>query len=251
VQALRKEWDWKLKVRAKDELFNMFHNKSDEFLNAVAEKRLSIIGPAADNTWQTFYDFDQAKTQQLSPDALVPSTGYQSRVPELFSETIELKDFYHGCAHTSLPNLFLIGFARPIIGNIPSISEMQARYTVGLLSSKYRLPPNVQAIQDKVRQHLTSDYGKLNTRNVYPVEHIPYTDALAKEMGMMPSLSKMPFKTWLKVMLVPLSTFHYLDEYFDERDLKRQNVYMPQVLIAIMFLFRLLMWPWDYLKRHL
>jgi dimethylaniline monooxygenase (N-oxide forming) len=249
VQVLRKEWDWKLKVRAKDELFNMFHNKSDEFLNAVAEERLSIIGPPTDKTWQDFFDFDQKLTQQVSPDVLVPSTGYQSRVSELFSEKIELKDFYHGCVHTSLPNLFLIGFARPIIGNIPSIAEVQAHYTVGLLSGKYNLPLNVQAIQAKVWEGLIHDYGKLNTKNVYPVEHIPYTDALAKEMGIMPSLSNMPFKTWLKVMLVPSSTFHYLDEYFDERDLEQQSVYMPQVLIALMFLFCLFLWPWDYLKR--
>ncbi|MGL4610534.1 MAG: FAD/NAD(P)-binding protein [Trueperaceae bacterium] len=251
VQALRKEWDWKLKVRAKDDLFNMFHNKSDEFLNAVAEKRLSIIGPPTDNTWQEFFDFDQQAKQRLSPDVLVPSTGYQSRVPDLFLERVELKDFYHGCVHIALPNLFLIGFARPIIGNIPSMAEMQARYTVGLLAGKYKLPIDVQSKQRKVWEELTSDYGKLNTKNVYPAEHIPYTDALAKEMNIMSSLAKLPFKTWLKVMTVPSSTFHYVDEYFDVRELEEQKVYMPGVLIGLMFVFYALMSPWYFLKDSL
>jgi dimethylaniline monooxygenase (N-oxide forming) len=251
VQALRKEWDWKLKARAKDELFNMFHNKSDEFLNAVAEKRLSIIGPPTDKTWQDFFDFDQQMTQRISPDILVPSTGYQSRVPDLFLETIELKDFYHGCVHVTLPHLFLIGFARPIIGNIPSISEMQARYTVGVLSGRYKLPLDVQGRQSKAWNLLVNDYGKLNTKNVYPVEHIPYTDSLARDMDLMPSWSKLNFKTWLKVMLTPSSTFHYLDEYFDEQELEQQQVYMPFVLVAIMSLVHVLMLPWNYLKRLL
>lgn len=249
VQALRKEWDWKLKVRAKDDLFNMFHNKSDEFLNAVAEKRLSIIGPPTDKTWQEFFDFDQQLTQRVSPDILVPSTGYQSRVADLFSEKVELKDFYHGCVHVALGGLFLIGFARPIIGNIPSISEMQARYTVGILSGKYKLPSDVQAKQIRAWNLMTSEYGKLNTTNVYPVEHIPYTDALASDMGIMPSLANMKFKTWLKLMLTPSSTTQYLDEYFDEGELERQKIYMPLSLVALMLLFGLVAYPWKYFKR--
>ncbi|MEZ4631385.1 MAG: hypothetical protein R2880_11870 [Deinococcales bacterium] len=37
VQDLRKIWDMKLKSRAKGQLFNVFHNKSDDFLDAVAK----------------------------------------------------------------------------------------------------------------------------------------------------------------------------------------------------------------------
>ncbi len=149
AQALRREWDLKLKARAKGGLFNVFHNKSDDFLDAVAEKRLQIIGPPVDEGWTQYFDFDQSTTLQLSPDVLVFSTGYHSRLSGIFRRTIHLKDFFLGCVHTDLPNLFLIGFARPIIGNIPSISEMQARYTVGLLSGKYKLPTGLKEKQTK------------------------------------------------------------------------------------------------------
>ncbi len=134
IQKLRREWDMKLKERSKGNLFNVFHNKSDNFLDAVAEKRLQIIGPPMDGQWAEYFDFDQATTLQLAPDILVWSTGYRSHLTDFSNGAIQLKDFYHGCIHTDRHNLFLIGFARPIIGNIPSTSEIQAQYTVGVLS---------------------------------------------------------------------------------------------------------------------
>jgi dimethylaniline monooxygenase (N-oxide forming) len=143
ARILRREWDLKLKARAKGGLFNVFHNKSDDFLDAVAEKRLQIIGPPVDGNWMEYFDFDQVSTLHLTPDLLVFSTGYHTRLEEFSGGRIHLQDFHLGCVHTDLPNLFLIGFARPIIGNIPSISEMQARYAVGALSGKYKLPTDI------------------------------------------------------------------------------------------------------------
>ncbi len=257
VQALRKEWDLKLKARAKGQLFNVFHNKSDDFLNAVAEKRLTIIGPPTDTTWQNFFDFDQAAdfdqamSQNISPDVLVPSTGYRSKLADLSGGALHLKDFYRGCVYLPKTNLFLIGFARPIIGNIPSISEMQARYTVGIFSGKYKLPGNVEFKQREAWAEVCQEYGALSTKNVYPVEHLPYSDALARDMGIMPSPRNVSLKTWLKIMLVPASSTHYLDEYFDKERLEHEKVYMPSILIVAMLLIRLLLVPWHYLRRFM
>jgi dimethylaniline monooxygenase (N-oxide forming) len=169
VQALRREWDMKLKERSKGNLFNVFHNKSDNFLDAVAEKRLQIIGPPIDEQWTDYFDFDQNITLHLSPDVLVWSTGYRSHLTDLSDGVIQLKDFYHGCIHTDRHNLFLIGFARPIIGNIPSTSEIQAQYTVGILSGKYLLPNNLKETQQKAWGLLCREYGTINTQNVYPM----------------------------------------------------------------------------------
>ena len=54
------------------------------------------------------------------------------------------KDFFLGCQHVDYSNIFLVGFARPIIGNIPSISEnklVKTSYTWTNLSitANYRL----------------------------------------------------------------------------------------------------------------
>lgn len=252
AQALRREWDLKLKARAKGGLFNVFHNKSDDFLDAVAEKRLHIIGPPMDKTWTGYFDFDKSTTLQLKPDLLVFTTGYRSRLAELSSGRIHLKDFFLGCVYTDRPNLFLIGFARPIIGNIPSISEMQARYTVGVLSGKYRLPAGWKEKQTKAWTLLCTEYSAINTENVYPVEHFTYCDILAREMGVMPTPGTVrSLRTWLQIMLTPISTLHYLDEYFDQQSINRQKVYMPFLLLAFLALMRVPGSPFRLITRGL
>ncbi len=240
TRARRREWDLKLKARAKDGLFNVFHNKSDDFLDAVAEKRLFIIGPPVDESWTKYFDFDQSSMFHLRPDLLVFSTGYSSRLTEL-SDDIRLKDFYLGCVHTLLPNLFLIGFARPIIGNIPSISEMQARYAAGWLAGKYKLPHDWRDKHKVDWESLRAEYSAINTENVYPVEHFTYCDLLAREMDIIPTLAKVrSLRTWMKIILAPISTFHYVDEYFDSEKIDRQKVYMPAVLVAFLSVMRAL-----------
>ncbi|MEZ4631386.1 MAG: hypothetical protein R2880_11875 [Deinococcales bacterium] len=122
---------------------------------------------------------------------------------ELSAGHVALKDFYQGCVYLPQKHLFLIGFARPIIGNIPSISEIQARYAVGLLAGKYRPPKTVEVIHRANCQRLIQDYPAINSENVYPVEQFPYCDELAKEMGTMPSIAKCGFNTWLKINCYP------------------------------------------------
>lgn len=252
-QRLRKEWDMKLKARAKGKLFNVFHNKSDAFLDAVAQKRLKIIGPATDTNWDTFYDFEQGETSVtfgLEPDVLVPSTGYRSLLSELSNGAVKLKDFYQGCVHTNHNNLFLIGFARPIIGNIPTISEMQTRYAISILKGNCSLPMNIEKEQEQVWKNLVEEYPTLDTNNVYPVEQIPYCDSLAKAMGIMPSLTSLSsVRTWLKLMFVPASTTHYVDEYFDESMHQQEKIHTPAALISILLALRLFEFPFQYFSK--
>lgn len=241
VQALRRAWDLKLKAQTKGGLFNVFHNKSDDFLEAVAEKRLKIIGPPVDERWTHYFDFDRSTVLHLSPDMLVWSTGYRSNLPDFSGGTIHLKDFYHGCVHIDRHNLFLIGFARPIIGNIPSISEMQARYAIGVLSGKYTLPTALKEKQEETWTLLCAEYRTIDTKNVYPVEQYPYCDLLAQEMRVMPTpVTVKSLRTWLKIMLAPASTTHYIDNYFDQQAIDQQKIYMPVILVALLGLIRLL-----------
>ena len=250
ARARRRAWDLKLKARAKGELFNVFHNKSDDFLDAVAEGRLTIVGPPTDERWDEYLDFDQTATQRVSPDVLVPATGYRSQLSSLSRDTIHLKDFYHGCVHIERNKLFLIGFARPIIGNIPSISEMQARYAVGVLTGRHALPTDLRAKQAEAWRSLCREYSSLDTDNVCPVEQFPYCDTLAREMNVMPSRANAPsLATWLKIALAPASTTHYMDEYFDRRMIDQQKVYTPTALVVLMFLVRSLQTPFERFKR--
>jgi len=249
AQALRREWDLKLKARAKGELFNVFHNKSDDFLDAVAEERLHIIGPPTDNTWTEYFNFDQTATLRLSPDVLIPTTGYRSHLTDLSGGRIHLKDFHLGCIHTELSNLFLIGFARPIIGNIPTISEMQARYAVGVLAGKYILPDDLIKEQKTAWESLIADYSTIDTNNVYPVEQYPYCDLLAQQMGIMPTPRNVgSLITWLKIMSIPASTTHYTDEYFDQESLTPGKIYMPVLIVVFLAMMRMIGSPLRWIK---
>ena len=169
---------------------------------------------------------------------------------DLSEGTFHLKDFYQGCVHIDGHNLFLIGFARPIIGNIPSISEMQARYSVGVLSGKYTLPAAVHEKQDEAWKLLCAEYRTINTENVYPVEQFAYCDDLAHQMGILPTLTTVgSLRAWLKIMFTPASTMHYVDNYFDKQSIERGKIYMPGILIAFLSLVRLLGFPLRFIKR--
>jgi hypothetical protein len=107
----------------------------------------------------------------------------------------------------------------------------------------------LKEIQQENWNWLCKEYGTINTENVYPVEQFPYCDILAKEMGVMPTFATVKsLRTWLKIMLAPASTAHYMDEYFDPQVINRERVYTPPILLAIMAVARLLGFPFRLIK---
>ena len=78
INQIRKQWAYKLTKAAKDDLFNMFHNKSDDFLDAVAQGRITIVGAPVDNRFTTFHCFDSDRDEDLVPDLVVPAVGWLS-----------------------------------------------------------------------------------------------------------------------------------------------------------------------------
>ena len=82
VRAMKARWNLRINAKAEGKLFNMFHNKSDDFLNSIADQRLSVLGPAADETYRRYYDFDRSTQITLEPDLLVGAIGYDSRLAD-------------------------------------------------------------------------------------------------------------------------------------------------------------------------
>ena len=246
----RKYWDTKLTKRAKGNLFNMFHNKSDNFLDAVAEGRIEIIGGNVDDNYESYFDFDNADELQISPDYLVPMIGYQSNLTEISGGEIRARDFFLGCLHADYDNLWLIGFARPIIGNIPTISEMQARYVVGMIEGHYQRPLDIAVSHSSDRDALGARYPKLNTREMYPVDMIPYCNRLAKKMGTYPYLTRVKsIRRWIKISLSPFSTSHYLNEDFDPKFVESQKVYSPFIITILLLFIKLIDIPYTILSK--
>jgi hypothetical protein len=250
VRDRRKHWDLKLTERAKDSLFKMFHNKSDDFLDTVAEDRLRIVGPPLDESYRTYADFEDGHAVDVHPDLLVPRIGFTSNLAALTDGAAAVSDFHLGCVHVEHPDLFLVGFARPILGNVPSISEMQAQYVTGLLGGRYRRPPDLREAHRRDRERLTRTFPELDTDGMYPVEMFPYCDRLAKRMGIYPSLRKAgSLRSWLKIWLSPASTMHYLDENYDADFLAEQPIHAPAIITVLLLLIKLGDLPYSLLAE--
>ena len=246
--AKRKHWDAKLTSRAKDKLFNTFHTKSDDFLDDVAHDRIRIIGPPVDGGYQRYHDFDRAKEIEVRLDALVPSIGFTAGVEEISLGQVRVCDFYLGVIHVEHEDLYLVGYARPIIGNIPTISEMQAKMAVGMIAGKYKRPVEVLDHHNADRTRVKNNFPRLNTETIYPVEMIPYCDRLARMMGTFPSLQRVgSFRRWAKIQLAPASTTHYLDEDFKAQETEEEKIHTPLIIVGVLITIWLVTLPYQLL----
>ncbi len=233
IRGRRSYWELKLQQRAKGDLFNVFHTKSDGFMDQVARGRIQIVGPSVDERYTTFFDFDRMKRLDINPTVVVPQIGYRSKLDSLI-RGFDFSRCVRGCVSTQYSNLFLIGFARPVIGNIPTISEMQARFCSGVLSGKWSPLSDIQGECCEDKPSLADRYPEIKTADVFPVDQFPYCDSLAKTMGVYPSFGKVSLRAWLKLMLTPVSTTHYTDEFFDDSRLLRAEIFMPFSLILLL-----------------
>ncbi|MCW1884288.1 FAD/NAD(P)-binding protein [Luteolibacter flavescens] len=241
-QERRKHWDAKLTARAKDDLFNVFHTKSDGFLDDVADGRIQIIGPPTDESHRRYHDFDRTTTVEVEPDMLCPMIGFRSGLAALSGGEILITDFHLACLHARHDDLFLVGFARPIIGNIPTMSEMQAKLVTGIMAGWYERPADLASKQAESRARLLRDFPTLNTETIHPVEMFPYCDELARLMGSFPSLRKVgSFRRWMKIQLSPASTLQYMDDDYNTREMDEQVIHTPPVITVLLVAIKLLL----------
>ena len=249
---LRREWTMRLTAAAKDDLFNMFHNKSDDFLNNVGKGRIKIVGPPIDNLWNEFEAFENTESESIpfAADLVVPGIGYESTLDALTGETISVDDFFLGCCHTKHDNLFAVGFARPIIGNIPTISEMQARLICSSLAGKTDRPKNIEQLHDADKQKSAQRFAKIDLSAVYPVEMFPYCDRLAKLMGLKPEpgFFKSPLNWW-RTQTSPATTMHYFEDSSIRKRLKTSSRHMPWTLVSFILLMKPVDWLWKLWNR--
>jgi dimethylaniline monooxygenase (N-oxide forming) len=239
-----KEWAHRLTKAAKDDLFNMFHNKSDDFLLAVGAGRIKIVGPAVDDDFAVMSEFDGAGTIDVAPDLIVPAVGYRPQLDQLSAGLVKLSDFFLGCVHTQFDDLFLVGFARPIIGNIPTISELQAQFVTGLISGEFERDPKFEQFHRKDMEARRRRYQKLNVDAVYPVEMFPYCDRLADLMKTRPTLWKLgSIAQWIRMQIAPASTLHYQYKNSKTRRVyQAAPIYMPTLLILLLLMLKPCSW---------
>lgn len=241
LAQLRKHWAFVLTKAAKDELFNMFHNKSDGFLDAVARGAIEIVGPPLDPEFSKCKSFESEVPVEVEANLLVPAIGFRSTLESISSSKLRVRDFYLGCCHAEHSDLFLVGFARPIIGNIPTISEVQARYVCRLISGRSLRDPQIAKLHQVHREKNQKQFGKLNLDAIYPVEMFPYCDHLAKLMGEYPSIRSFgSLLGWCREQLTPATTLHYRARESEASKFftSGSRVYMPPLLVALLLMLK-------------
>jgi hypothetical protein len=147
--------------------------------------------------------------------------------------------------------LFLVGFARPIIGNIPTISEMQANYVCGLISGRFPRPKPIAELNARDQRENAARFAKLDLHAVYPVEMFTYCDRLARNMNVYPSVRNVgSLRRWWHMQISPATTAHYLYHHPPIREFfERAPAYMPPVLILLLLLLKPVDWTYRAVKQ--
>ena len=85
-------------------------------------------------------------------DVIIQCTGYEAHFPFLPPQyNIQLTDLYKYVYHPNDTTLSFVGYVRPIVGSIPGIAEMQARWVCRIISGVVDIPgPNerLKTIED-------------------------------------------------------------------------------------------------------
>ena len=111
--------------------------KSPDFFKDIAHGKVEVIPGLVGYKGGKEVEFQGDRVEEI--DAIILCTGFQSillflEIPRLDSRTLYKNVF--------IPEESIIGFARPNIGAMPPIAEMQARWFAGVLAGRLQLPSN-------------------------------------------------------------------------------------------------------------
>ncbi|KAL1022478.1 hypothetical protein UPYG_G00028240 [Umbra pygmaea] len=151
-------------------------------------------------------------------DVVVFATGYNYNYPFLPSGLLANSGqplclyrhvFPLGLAQ---PSLAIVGFVCNL-GAINPVSEMQARWATRIFKGLLTLPPEKAMLQDvkKDTSTLQNRYACLERRPMQ-VDHIPYLDSMAQEIGVRPNILWLLLRDpalGLRVLLGPCTPYQY------------------------------------------
>jgi hypothetical protein len=103
------------------------------------------------------------------------------------------------------PSLVFVGFARPVIGSIPAIAELQSRYAAMVFAGRRSLPPLAERERiNRADVALWNRHFRFTSRRLRGLVDLPfYSDQLARLIGCRPRFWKLlftaPRKWWWAV----------------------------------------------------
>jgi hypothetical protein len=171
-------------------------------------------------------------------------------LPVCAGAPLRVSDFYLGCIHARHADLYLIGFARPIIGNIPSISEVQAAFVVGIIAGRVSRPPDTAARHERLEQERDRRFATLDRDVIYPVEMFPYCDFLARQMNQYPTIRTFnSIRGWWRAQLAPATTAPYWNHDQKVRSFfSSAPIFIPTLLVVLLLCLKPLDWTFRLVR---
>ncbi|MGQ0766893.1 MAG: flavin-containing monooxygenase [Gemmatimonadota bacterium] len=163
-----------------------FGTKTDDFVRAIAEGQCRRF-PAIERFEGSRVVFSDGTS--WSPDLVLLCTGFETKVPFLPPQIVANQRFMHVFSPSVGPTLGFIGFLRPAFGAIPPLAELQARWFALVTSGRVQLPGE-GAMRESIeywtgyRAHV---FRAVRERLEHLVDHTPFCDALAAQIGCKPS----------------------------------------------------------------
>jgi dimethylaniline monooxygenase (N-oxide forming) len=163
--------------------------------------------------------------EKFEADVIIACTGFRASFPFLEDTWDDMKikmDFlktrplFLHCIHPKIGSDMIVnGFARPAVGNIPSISELTARYYAYVLNGVCTLPSE-QEMEKKIESlrdfHLNT-FGEDGKKLSQLVDYLPMLDAIASEIGCLPppllKLLFTDFKLFRSIAYQSISSVQY------------------------------------------
>ena len=144
-------------------------------------------------------------------DAIVTCSGYRAEFP-YFDESVpagtDPRKWFKYVFCNEDPSLAFVGFARPVIGSIPGLAELQSRYVARVFSGACRLPAPAErrAITERDARYWNHHLRDTSLRIAGLVDHFVYADQLARLIGCRPNFAKLFFSSprrWWQAVTAP------------------------------------------------
>jgi dimethylaniline monooxygenase (N-oxide forming) len=188
-----------------------FATKTDALPRAIALDACSLRPEIEVIEGSTIHYVDGSKEEA---DVLLFCTGFDFPTWPFFGSRSVSRSLYRRILDPELgPSIAFVGFARPAIGAIPPIAEMQARWVAQVLAGRISVPD-----ADRMRAEIASEeawtrdaFPKDHEQLPYIVAHARYMDELAVDLGCMPAIADLraPRDLLEKFFLSPITTLQY------------------------------------------
>lgn len=183
-------------------------------------------------------------------DVIIQCTGYKSEFPMLPADisAVPTTENYKYVFNVEDPTLAFIGYVRPVLGSLITISELQSLFVSRVFSGRCELPSRDEMQREAVNDKLFWDeYFKHSSRRLSTlVEAYTYGDDVAKKCGVMPDfwgLLKRNPRGGLTALFAPYDgcSMRLNDEKYEETALQQlrnqsADTFSPLHLLLIIFM---------------